>query len=335
MGTSTSTSLPARMKLYLLLFTALLSLATSKACDGTDHWCCRPWNRCSEGQGICLSDSDCEDGLICGSDNCQEFNPAAQHDEDCCVKKPTTTTMPPPTTIKPGTGAENGTSPYCAISPQHTMCKYSGISDSCKLVHRGLTQEQKQAMVDKHNQLRRKVAKGNEPNQPPAANMRKLVWNDELAEIAQRLADQCRSGRHEESRKLDGRRVGQNLNRLVQTGGNMDEMSEYFAKRVTIGGIQNMYDEVRHWNPRNINPFRGQEGPVIGHYTQIAWADYSEIGCGLTAYRKGGTLVADVACNFWIGGNFVLKPHGVPMYLEGEACSKCPAGTTCEDGLCA
>ena len=49
----------------------------------------------------------------------------------------------------------------------------------------------KDAIVNKHNELRSKVAKGKEKNgvdggQPKASNMRKLVWNDELAEVAQR-----------------------------------------------------------------------------------------------------------------------------------------------------
>ena len=49
----------------------------------------------------------------------------------------------------------------------------------------------KDAIVDKHNELRARVANGKEKlgvdgRQPKAANMRQLVWNDELAEIAQR-----------------------------------------------------------------------------------------------------------------------------------------------------
>ena len=49
----------------------------------------------------------------------------------------------------------------------------------------------KDAIVDKHNELRSKVANGQETRgangrQPKAANMRKLIWNDEIAEIAQR-----------------------------------------------------------------------------------------------------------------------------------------------------
>merc|ERR1711971_761923 len=83
---------------------------------------------------------------------------------------------------------------YCALGADHTMCLYQGPSDSCarKTVLRALSYDAQQAIVDKHNELRRKVAKGEETSnlawgtQPPASNMRKLVWNDELAVTAQK-----------------------------------------------------------------------------------------------------------------------------------------------------
>jgi len=67
------------------------------------------------------------------------------------------------------------------------------------------------------------VAKGEQPDQPPASNMREMVWNEELASIAQRYADQCMdqcpspspAQCHSENaarRKLDDpRSVGENL----------------------------------------------------------------------------------------------------------------------------
>ena len=36
------------------------------------------------------------------------------------------------------------------------------------------------------------------------------MWNEELAEIAQRWADQCTFGHDKERSKLDGTKVGQN-----------------------------------------------------------------------------------------------------------------------------
>ena len=49
--------------------------------------------------------------------------------------------------------------------------------------------------MNKHNELRAKVANGEEQRgldgpQPKAANMRQMEWNDELAEIAQRYSVQ-------------------------------------------------------------------------------------------------------------------------------------------------
>ena len=38
-----------------------------------------------------------------------------------------------------------------------------------------ITEEQKKIIVDKHNELRRKVAKGQEPDQPAASNMKEMV----------------------------------------------------------------------------------------------------------------------------------------------------------------
>ena len=51
----------------------------------------------------------------------------------------------------------------------------------------------KDTIVQKHNELRSRIANGKETlgqpegtGQPRASNMRQLAWNDQLAEIAQR-----------------------------------------------------------------------------------------------------------------------------------------------------
>ena len=48
------------------------------------------------------------------------------------------------------------------------------------MIFGALSAEAKQALLDRHNELRRRVAKGEETNgpQPAAANMRKLVKTD-------------------------------------------------------------------------------------------------------------------------------------------------------------
>jgi hypothetical protein len=57
-------------------------------------------------------------------------------------------------------------------------------------------QAEKDIILKTHNDQRRKVAMGQESQgagggQPNAANIFELKWNDELARIAQKWADQC------------------------------------------------------------------------------------------------------------------------------------------------
>ena len=78
--------------------------------------------------------------------------------------------------------SDNSTKPglpeYCAITPSHTMCQFKPgtVSERCGQVktHK-ITEQIKKRLLDHHNDLRRKVAKGEEPSQPAAANMRELV----------------------------------------------------------------------------------------------------------------------------------------------------------------
>merc|ERR1712183_847602 len=122
-----------------------------------------------------------------------------------------------------GDGTDEVGCDYCKLEA-HTMCKFLGPSDSCNemTIFRELSQIGKDAILDKHNELRRRVAKGEQAGQPPAANMRKLVWNEELEKISQRWADQCIFGHDPVRSKLNGTSVGQN----AYWGGNTAEGSE-------------------------------------------------------------------------------------------------------------
>ncbi len=69
-------------------------------------------------------------------------------------------------------------SQYCALHVNHTACKYTSIDETrCATTGRirGMSADEKDAIVKAHNDKRRIVAKGLEPNQPPAANMIKMV----------------------------------------------------------------------------------------------------------------------------------------------------------------
>ena len=59
---------------------------------GDAYTCCTSSNPCGVHQGDCDSDSECEDGLACGRDNCQSPFPS---DSDCCEQGNLTTSTRP------------------------------------------------------------------------------------------------------------------------------------------------------------------------------------------------------------------------------------------------
>ena len=55
-------------------------------CQGSNtNWsCCTSSSPCKEDEGDCDTDSDCESGLVCGTDNCPSGFPSSAY--DCCYK---------------------------------------------------------------------------------------------------------------------------------------------------------------------------------------------------------------------------------------------------------
>jgi len=226
---------------------------------------------------------------------------------------------------------------YCSADAEHTMCVYQGPSSVCsaKTNERGLTAAARDAIVEAHNEQRRKVAGGNETHgpQPAASNMKKLVWNEEIAAIAQRWADQCTFDHDKVRDKEDGTWVGQNA---YERASNQMKDKETLMNEVANEATLAWYNEVEFpgFNSAHVNPF--QFDAAAGHYTQVVWADTEEIGCGFTYYEEpvGPPIMNFVAhksltiCNYAKGGNAQNKP----MYLIGEACSACPEGYSCKDG---
>jgi len=235
-----------------------------------------------------------------------------------------------------GSGGSGGAVPsnkqYCDKSSDHTMCKYPGPSTECAAKTKGkdFTAAGKKLIVAKHNELRRKVAKGEEKDakeQPKASNMREMVWNDELAAIAQRWADQCTFGHDKDRKKLDGTYVGQNA--YMSSSSRESDLDTIMAKmdKATLA----WYNEVSEhkFDPADIKPFKF--GYQTGHYTQVVWAESEELGCGQVMFKDGTWYKNIVVCNYAKGGNM----QGAAMYEVGEPCSKCPSGYSCKDSLCA
>jgi pathogenesis-related protein 1 len=134
-----------------------------------------------------------------------------------------------------------------------------------------------------HNQARASV-------DPPAATpIPPLVWDPNLAAVAQAYADNCVF-------KHSGGPYGENL--FASTGGSTP--SDVVGSWVS---------EVADYNYGS-NSCSG----VCGHYTQVVWAASQKLGCGVTTCTQnspfGGGSWQNWVCNYDPPGNYVgEKPY--------------------------
>ncbi|KAF6024377.1 CRISP2 [Bugula neritina] len=152
------------------------------------------------------------------------------------------------------------------------------------------------AIVDQHNVLRAAITH--------AANMQKMVWDDELAAVAQKWADNC-DFKHDDHRVIPGRffNAGQNLARGQSTWD---------------GAMQRWFNEGRNF--LHSNPSMRLED--VGHFTQMVWATSSKIGCG---YQKCSNIQGNhfYVCNYGPSGN-TAADISKPYIKHSTACSDCP-----------
>ena len=153
--------------------------------------------------------------------------------------------------------------------------------------------------------------------------MEEMSWDEELARVAQRWADQCNFG-HDQSRDVHRFKVGQNV---YEQSRSRDQAVEISIRE----GIMGWYDEVKDFDNAGVQPYQFSSG--VGHYTQMVWANTNKVGCGHVTYPSGPWIKKLIVCNYGPSGNFI----GSPMYQRGKACSRCPRGSACSaknHGLC-
>ncbi|CAL7938009.1 unnamed protein product [Xylocopa violacea] len=181
-----------------------------------------------------------------------------------------------------------------AKGQQHTLCKYpsSSPAPACgKVISVGFTNAEKNEMVQKHNSLRAYVAAGKETRgnpgpQPPAKNMKTMVWDDDLANVAQRWANQCQFG-HDACRDDSRYYVGQNVAMTSTTGTVATKPSDIALM---------WYNEVKQMDRNQVRKLTNING--VGHYTQLVWADSDRLGCGKVVYEKNNWKTYYVVCNY-------------------------------------
>ncbi|XP_064601885.1 cysteine-rich venom protein pseudechetoxin-like isoform X3 [Liolophura sinensis] len=155
----------------------------------------------------------------------------------------------------------------------HSAC----LPKSSNVQQSGLSEADKQLIVNLHNDYRSKVS-------PKAANMLKMSWDDEIAKIAEGWAENCLYDHDKGSKRtIPGRfSVGQNLAR------------GYKDWEAAVNGWYNEKDDFT-FGMKSKNDFS-----ATGHYTQMVWAKTSRIGC---AYADCSNVRKFYVCNYGPAGN--------------------------------
>ena len=208
---------------------------------------------------------------------------------------------------------------FLRYSRNHSYC----IPDNrnCNVQRSSVNQDDINTILREHNTLRSKIASGKEQKLPSAGNMLQMVWDNELAAVAQKHAIQC-VFEHDCSncRRVQNYGVGQNLAlEQVSIGRSIPDPDWPAA-------IKMWYDEINFMPRTAIDPFIAPPPePTYGHFSQLAWATSWRIGCGYVLFVEGNTHRKLYTCNYGPAGNIVSKS----MYDQGAPCSKCPENSCC------
>ena len=138
-------------------------------------------------------------------------------------------------------------------------------------------------------------------NPKPVHKLAKLIWDDDLACVAQGWAEQCTTG-HDQR---DNREIpGKYPQRVGSTGQNA--AFAWYKKGKTYNTedlVWGWCDEQDQWQ-YNVGPkFDESEFPV-GHFTQMVWENTTHIGCGMaTCDDGGGWEMLTIVCNYGPPGN--------------------------------
>ncbi|KAL1475911.1 hypothetical protein MTO96_036938 [Rhipicephalus appendiculatus] len=206
----------------------------------------------------------------------------------------------------------------------HTACKPP--NNNCIFVSTGLSMAEKAEVLKAHNDLRSQVAQGRLPGFPAARNMYRMKWDEDLAQVAQAFTNLCDDRHDKEAQRKTSKfpKVGQNI------AWNYEPTETQVVD--SAGRVKDWFDEYKDFKASNVDPFRVQPGPVVTHFTQVAWAETRYLGCGYTHYKLRNDDNPSLpykklfVCNYAPGGNVIRRS----MYKTGAACSACPAGTVCD-----
>ncbi|KAF9413931.1 hypothetical protein HW555_008021, partial [Spodoptera exigua] len=209
----------------------------------------------------------------------------------------------------------------CGNTNAHTFCRYpEGPSPKCiGFIKARLNTVEKTRVLARLNSHRNVAAGGGIRGFPPARNMLKMRWVEELAREAQRWADQCRPPRqveeHDACRDLYSLQVGQCVASVVG-----QEPLTRVETMVDAWYVQSMLykGNVTYYVPPR------KDGKYYGDFAQTLWAKSYMVGCArsrfMTHWHGRLQSVERLVCN--------IAPYGPqatrPLWRPGAPTSSCP-----------
>ncbi|KAK0413623.1 hypothetical protein QR680_006907 [Steinernema hermaphroditum] len=195
------------------------------------------------------------------------------------------------------------------------------LSQNCPTT--GLSPATRKAIVDRHNQLRSSNALGKEIDgstggfTPKAKNMYKMSYDCQLEKIAQSWADRCEFKHSPSSLRNAGENLYMSWPTVQNDGPALAASDSWWSELKEIG--------VGQFSPQfNFTEFLFSKG--VGHYTQMAWAKTTKIGCGHAKCPNMNLVV----CNYRQTGNYL----NWNIYEIGEPCKKDSDCTTFQNSRC-
>uniref|UniRef100_A0A182PHV7 SCP domain-containing protein n=1 Tax=Anopheles epiroticus TaxID=199890 RepID=A0A182PHV7_9DIPT len=216
----------------------------------------------------------------------------------------------------------------CPRAPQHTLCvrpnapaktpeqcdKFQHLLDSPDLLY---------TILDTHNGVRNRYA-----IRFRVANMKKLVWDNELARMARLHLAACERYALDPCTQLDNPSVYDRDYRNVRQN-KAFVLERYLPKYYAIDVLRNWYlQKDATPDPQVIDSFKLQQS-VLNNFTLLTWATLERVGCAAAKYRDGFQLV----CNYF--PFYSLAEPSAELGLAGQHCPRTfPLRSKIFDGLC-
>ncbi|CAB3378351.1 Hypothetical predicted protein [Cloeon dipterum] len=214
----------------------------------------------------------------------------------------------------------------------HVMCNESPSSCVGNLVkERGLTDHDRRALLYFINMFRSVTATGKLSGFPPASNMQQLTWDDELANLTNKMSYFCNLRLNQYDLTVDRFKVSQFFEEITE---DYDQTTEKDKKifEFTRDVFKSAFDKnvYRPYNSPRYHEPRGNKKLVADSLIQLLWGRSKYIGCGYwyRYHKSWSSHTRLLFCAFGPAG----KVKGELVYKVGEP--SCERESNEFPGLC-